>query len=161
MTCQNKSLFALRLAMGWLMLWAFLDKAFGLGYSTPPEGAWLSGASPTEGFLLHATQGPFAGIFQAMAGNPFVDWLFMIGLLAIGLCFIFGIGMRIAGFSGALMMVLMWLATLWPEHNPFLDEHLIYALVFLYLPLTESASVCGLGKWWKSLKFVQKWRFLA
>ena len=27
--------------------------------------------------------------------------------------------------QGALMMVLMWFATLWPEHNPFLDEHLI------------------------------------
>ncbi len=29
----------LRLAMGFIFLWAFLDKTFGLGYSTPPERA--------------------------------------------------------------------------------------------------------------------------
>ena len=160
MTCQNKTLFVLRLAMGWLMLWAFLDKTFGLGHATLAENAWLKGASPTEGFLLHATQGPLAGIFQAMAGNPVVDWLFMVGLLAVGVCFILGIGLRVAGVSGALMMVLMWLATLWPENNPFLDEHLIFALVFLYIPLTGTGSLCPFGKWWRSQKCVQKWMVL-
>ena len=62
----------LRIAMGWIFLWAFLDKCFGLGFATgrdPETGAidfgsadaWINGGSPTEGFLsfgLH-TKEPF------------------------------------------------------------------------------------------------------
>ena len=40
-----------RLALGWIFLWAFLDKLFGLGHSTPSTGAWINGGSPTKGFL--------------------------------------------------------------------------------------------------------------
>ena len=32
--------------------------------------------------------------------------------------------------AGILMMMLMWLALLFPENNPIIDEHIIYALVF-------------------------------
>ena len=32
-------------------LWAFLDKTFGLHYSTPSSKAWIHGGSPTKGFL--------------------------------------------------------------------------------------------------------------
>ena len=43
------TLAATRLALGWIFLSAFLDKAFGLGHATPAEGAWIDGGSPTEG----------------------------------------------------------------------------------------------------------------
>jgi thiosulfate dehydrogenase [quinone] large subunit len=33
--------------------------------------------------------------------------------------------------AGFLMVVLMYLAVLPPENNPVLDDHIIYALVFL------------------------------
>ena len=45
------SLGVLRVSMGFVFLWAFLDKAFGLHYSTPPSKAWIHGGSPTKGFL--------------------------------------------------------------------------------------------------------------
>nr|WP_245530223.1 hypothetical protein [Brachybacterium faecium] len=50
-----------RLMVGFTFLWAFLDKTFGLNFSTPAEGSWLNGGSPTAGFL----GGSIAG------GNPF------------------------------------------------------------------------------------------
>lgn len=49
---------ATRIAVGFLMLWAFLDKLFGLGYSTPAAKSWLNGGSPTNGFLSHVAVGP-------------------------------------------------------------------------------------------------------
>src|ERR1700676_3331308 len=69
----------LRLAIGFEFLWAFFDKTFGLGYATPAAKAWLNGGSPTKGFLSGAI-GPFQGVFNAIAGAPVVDWLFMLGL---------------------------------------------------------------------------------
>ena len=62
----------LRISLGWVFLWPFLDKVFGLGFTTAKESAWLAGGSPTSGFLLYATTGPFASIFQAMAKSVFV-----------------------------------------------------------------------------------------
>ena len=47
-----------RISLGWVFLWAFLDKAFGLGRATPAENAWLDGGSPTNGFLANAPTGP-------------------------------------------------------------------------------------------------------
>ena len=127
----------LRIMMGWIFLWPFLDKLFGLGFATEAGRGWVDGGSPTTGFLEFATRGPFAELFQSMTG-AFADWLFMIGLLGIGLALLLGIGVRIASVSGALMLVLMWLAALWPEHNPFLDDHLIYAFVLIGTYVTDS-----------------------
>ena len=47
----------LRLALGWIFLWAFLDKVFGLGFATTPEKSWINGVSPTYGFLKFGTTG--------------------------------------------------------------------------------------------------------
>ena len=48
----------------------------------------------------------------------------------------------------------MWLAALWPEHNPFLDDHLIYALVLIGVYLTEVGRHFGLGNRWTQLPTV-------
>ena len=51
------SLAVLRVSMGFVFLWAFLDKAFGLHYSTPSSKAWIHGGSPTKGFSRRWTRG--------------------------------------------------------------------------------------------------------
>lgn len=79
---------ALRLAMGFIFLWAFLDKVFGLGFATTAEKAWINGGSPTTGFLSFGVKGPFAEIFHNLAGVMVVDWMFMLGLLFTGLTLI-------------------------------------------------------------------------
>jgi len=151
----------IRICMGWVFLWPFLDKLLGLGFSTAPENAWILGASPTTGFLKFGTGGPFAEIFQSLAGNPLVDWIFMLGLLGIGLALLFGIGVRIAGYSGALLLILMYLASaIPPEHNPFIDDHIIYALVLIALTFEASGTKFGFGKWWQKKKLVQRFPIL-
>jgi len=149
----------LRIGMGWIFLWPFLDKLFGLGFTTTSDRSWLSGNSPTTGFLS-GSHGPFGAIFQSMAGNVFVDWLFMGGLLLIGLALIFGIGMKIACYTGGLLLVMMWLATLPPEHNPFLDEHLIYALILFTLLKIDSTKYFGFSKEWSKNKIAKDYPFL-
>ena len=44
----------LRFAMGFIFLWAFFDKVFGLGFATTADKAWIRGGSPTTGFLANA-----------------------------------------------------------------------------------------------------------
>ena len=153
---KNLTIAALRISLGWIFLWPFLDKVFGLGFTTKPEQAWLNGGSPTTGFLKFGTKGPFVDMFQGLAGNMFVDWIFMLGLLGIGIALILGIGMRIASYSGALMLMLMWLAVLLPEHNPLMDEHIIYALMLLIFPMIGAGQHFGLGKWWSNMAPVKR-----
>src|SRR5512142_2994523 len=84
-----------RIALGWVFLWAFLDKTFGLGHETASKAAWINGGHPTQGFLKFAAKGPFKGFFNSIAGAAWADWLFMAALLGIGVALILGIGMRI------------------------------------------------------------------
>lgn len=147
---------ALRLSLGWVFLWAFLDKTWGLGFATEAENAWVEGGSPTTGYLGNAVSGPFADFYNGLAGEAWVDWLFMIGLLGIGLALILGIGMRIAAATGALLLVMMWTAVLPPENNPFMDDHLVYALVLILLAVVGAGRFLGLGAYWEKLTVVQR-----
>ena len=150
----------LRIMMGWTFLWPFLDKVFGLGFATERGEGWIDGVSPTFGFLSFATRGPLAETYQEIAGNAVVDWAFMIGLLAIGTALMLGIGVKVAAASGALMLLLMWSAAIWPEHNPFLDDHLIYAFVLMGVAITGAGRYLGLGGWWRRTELVRRHRIL-
>lgn len=151
----------LRLSMGWLFLWPFMDKVFGLGFSTEQGKAWIDGISPTFGYLSFATHGPFAGLFQAMAGNVLVDWLFMLGLLLIGLSLMLGVGVKIASYSGAVMVGLMFIAaSLPPVHNPIIDEHIVYLMIFVLFTRIPVGDYLGFGKWWSAQTIVKNNPFL-
>ncbi|MCW2799218.1 MAG: hypothetical protein JWQ70_690 [Aeromicrobium sp.] len=149
-----------RLALGWTFLWPFLDKMFGLGHETASADAWIHGGSPTSGFLGHGTAGPFASFYQGMAGHAVFDWLFMLGLLGIGVALIAGVAVRLAAAAGALLLVLMWSAVLPPANNPFMDEHLIYALTLGVLALAGAGHTLGLASTWENLPIVKRLPFL-
>jgi thiosulfate dehydrogenase [quinone] large subunit len=170
-TGAAKFLAVFRVVLGFEFLWAFLDKTFGLGYATPSARAWINGGSPTKGFLSNVAVGPFESTFHSWAGAAWADWTFMVGLLAIGIALILGIGLRIAAVSGTLMMLGMWAAE-WPlakytsagepsmSTNPIVDYHIIYALALIALALTYAGHTWGLGKLWAKLPFVHRNRWL-
>ncbi|MDX6743886.1 DoxX family membrane protein [Actinocorallia sp. A-T 12471] len=151
---------AVRLALGWIFLWAFLDKTFGLGHETARDAAWVNGGSPTEGFLAHAAEGPFQGFYQGLAGHAVIDWLFMLGLLGVGAALLLGVALRPAAAAGAVMLVMMWTAVLPPANNPFMDDHIVYALVLVGLALTNAGDTLGLGRAWARLPLVRQRPFL-
>ena len=151
----------LRIALGWIFFWSFIDKLLGLGFASAPEKAWIAGGSPTFGFLKFVSRGPVAEIYQGLAGNPVVDCLYMSGLLLIGLSLMFGVGVRVAGYSGAIMMILIYSAGfLPPKNNPFLDHHIIYTILLVGFALTKSGHCLGFGKRWSETKLVKKYPFL-
>lgn len=154
-------LLLLRFFMAWTFLWAFLDKLFGLGHATAAKSAWVVGGSPTKGFLAFGTEGKiFQDLFQPLAGYPIIDILFMLGLLGIGLAFLLGIGMKIAGYATVILTLLMFLAVFPPENNPFTDEHILYAISGLILASSNVGDTLGLGKWWKKKSLVKKHQIL-
>lgn len=156
----GKFLFGLtRILLGWIFLWAFLDKLFGLGKSTASSNAWVNGGSPTTGYLNNVG-GPFNGFFNPMAGQTWADWAFMIALAGAGVALILGIGMWIASIGGAILLVFMWMASLPIISNPFLDEHLIYAVVLLGLAFIRGGDFLGIGKWWGKSALVRTLPFL-
>ena len=173
-----RALAVLRIAFGFTFLWAFLDKTFALGFSTgaqfaedgsrtgidfmAQDAAWLNGGSPTNGFLTFGVpaDNPFKDMWTNMAGDTWVDWLFMIGLLGVGVTLLLGVGMRIGTAAGALMYAFMYAASLPLENNPVVDDHLIGVIVMVVLALGAAGTTWGLGRYWNRLGLVQKYPIL-
>ena len=85
---------------------------------------------------------------------------FMAGLLGIGLALVLGIGMRIATYTGTLLLLLMWLASFPPKTNPILDDHIIYILLLIGLYGVGAGDVLGFGKSWKKSNLVKQYPIL-
>ncbi|HEY0249571.1 MAG TPA: DoxX family protein [Gryllotalpicola sp.] len=156
---------ALRLTTGFVFLWAFLDKAFGLGFSTPAAQAWVNGGAPSQGFLRSdAVAGPLKGVFASVAG-PATDWLFMAAMLGVGVAVMLGVGLRLSAVVGSFVLVLMYLAE-WPftanaaSTNPLVDYHIVYALALIVVAALSAGDTWGLGRQWRRLQLVQSQRWL-
>ena len=101
-----------------------------------------------------------SSVFSSLAGQGWVDWLFMIGLLGIGAALILGVGVRIAGYAGALLVLLMFSAAI-PyfaegSHNPILDEHIIYAAILLAFTRVKVGRWLGCGEKWSKTDLVKE-----
>ena len=160
------ALAALRLAMGFIFLWAFFDKTFGLGFATPAERAWINGGTPSQGFLTSdAVTGPLKPFFASIA-SPTSDVLFMLGMLGIGVAVMLGIGLRVSAVAGSILMVLMYLAE-WPfainagSNNPLVEYHIIYALALIAVAATSAGNTWGFGRIWRSLPIVRSSSWLV
>jgi thiosulfate dehydrogenase [quinone] large subunit len=160
------ALAVLRIATGFVFLWAFLDKAFGLGFSTPVERAWINGGTPAQGFLTSpAVTGPLTDFFAGLA-NPLVDVLFMLAMLGVGLAVVLGIGLRVSAVVGSGVMLLMYLAE-WPfaanaaSTNPLVDYHVVYALALVAIAFLSAGDTFGLGRAWRRLPIVRSQRWLV
>ena len=176
----------LRLFMGWTFLWTFLDKAFALGFSTgrdPETGvihffqkgeAWFNGGSPTLGVLQYGLKGPFKGFYDSIAGvhmtanGPVASnhgWIcvaYMLSMLLIGLGLMAGIFARLAAIGGIIWLAIFYTATsIWPEHNPFLDDHLVYIAVLVGIVVVGAGRYLGLCKYWGRLDVVKRHPILA
>ena len=158
-------LLGIRLAIGFEFLWAFFDKTLGLGYATPAARAWIHGGSPTKGFLSGVAAGPLQGVYNAIAGAPVVDWLFMLGLLGVGVALILGVALRPAAIAGVTMLLLMYAAS-WPfasvvggqpsgSPNPLIDDHIVSTLALITIAAFAALSMGPISRRWSTLSFVR------
>jgi thiosulfate dehydrogenase [quinone] large subunit len=130
-------LFLLRLGIGWVFFYAGWSKV--VTFFTADKD-WTA-----AGFLGNL-EGTFADLFSGMAGNALVDYLNAYGLLLIGVAIILGVLVRWSAFWGAALMLLYWLAEFPPEHAYIIDDHIVYALVFVFLAAAGAGRGCGLDK---------------
>jgi thiosulfate dehydrogenase (quinone) large subunit len=163
-------LLGLRLAIGFEFLWAFFDKTFGLGYATSSAHAWINGGSPTTGFLSGVNVGPFQKVFTGIAGSTALDWVFMLGLLGVGVALILGAAVRPAAIAGSTMLFLMYLAS-WPfatsgggqptgSTNPIVDDHIVSIMGLIVLGALAAWSVGVISRRWSALTFVRSHSWL-
>lgn len=142
------ALAVVRILLGTVFMWAFVDKLIGLGFATPASKSWLAGGSPTAGYL-GSVKGWFAGPFTTLAREPWVEWSFMLGLLLVGTALVLGVALRAAAVGGTLLMALMWLSSLPLKNHPVIDDHVIYAAVIIALAATGAGATWGLARTWE------------
>jgi thiosulfate dehydrogenase [quinone] large subunit len=126
----------LRVLIGWTFLYA---------------GAWqILQNENAAGFLNHVvTFHAFFANFAAPAMLPYTDFLVKWGHLLIGLSLVSGLMVRASGPFAILLMVTYHFAHMdWPyietHLNLFVDYHLIYATVIVYLIVHRAGHVWGL-----------------
>ena len=129
-------LFLLRVAMGWLMLYAGLTKVI--------DSSWSA-----AGYLNAAKTFPAFYHWLAQPGLlPLINFINEWGLVLLGVSLILGIRVRIMGIAGALLMLLYYFPVLeFPRipsgHAYLIDEHIIYALALLYFAAVDAGKA-----WW-------------
>lgn len=150
---QKITLLLLRLSLGWVFLYAGLTKLLNPNWTA-------------AGFLNAAKT--FPGFYQwlASAGNiGWVNFLNQWGLTLIGAAMILGIGIKIASWAGAAMMLLYYIPVLvFPKigaNSYLVDDHIVYALVFLVFGALGAQSTWGIYSFLQKKGWLVKTPWLA
>lgn len=144
-TRQQKLLATLRIALGWLLLYAGLTKLTTEGWSA-------------AGFLTHAQT--FSNFYASLAEPgilPFVNFVNVWGQILLGSALILGVAVRWASIFGVVMMALYYFPGLdFPkigEHSYLVDEHVIYALALLIVGSFRGEHIWSAKHWFARLPF--------
>jgi len=150
MQFQKVSIFLLRVGIGWLMFYAGITKVLN------PE--WSA-----EGYFRSAKT--FNGFYTWIADSsvlPFINFINEWGLTLIGVALILGVFVRLSSIAGVALMVLYYFPVLeFPyipgAHAYIVDDHVIYALVFLVLAGFCAGRIWGLENWCSNLPICSKY----
>jgi len=152
---ESKWLSLLRIAMGWLFLYAGVTKVIN------PE--WSA-----AGYAMSAKT--FSGLYGWLASPANIEWINFLsqwGLTLIGASLILGIGVRLSSTLGAVLMLFFYFPILeFPmagEHSYIVDDHVIYALVLAFFAVVKAGRYYGLEVWFEKVflkrlpKFQKYW----
>ncbi len=142
----------LRLAMGWLFLYAGVIKIL--------DSSWSA-----SGYLNNAQT--FAQLYKWFASDLNIGWVNFVnqwGLTLVGLALILGIKVRWASTAGILFIILYYFPVLnFPyvgEHSLIIDEHVIYILVLWALIIFRSGEQWTVGPYLQDIKWNKLWVML-
>jgi thiosulfate dehydrogenase (quinone) large subunit len=146
---QKLFLVLMRLSIGWLFFYAGITKVLNPNWSA---AGYLKGAKTFTGFynwLASPEIIPFTNFFN--------EW----GLTLIGAALILGVAVRLSSVLGAGMMILYYFPILtFPKvgTNAFLvDDHIIYALLLLFLGAVGAGRYFGLEEWCSNLPICRRY----
>lgn len=135
-------LWLLRISIGWLFFYAGITKVLN------PE--WSA-----AGYLNSAKT--FSGLFHWFASPgilPLTNFVNEWGLTLIGISLILGLGVRLSGVLGAVLMLLYYFPILdfpYPNTRAYIvDEHVVYIFVLLLLAALHAGRTWGLDAKWHS-----------
>lgn len=146
----------LRIVLGLMFLWSFVDKMWGLGFPTTPRQALANGGEPIAAWLNNMTSGPFASWFQMLADRTWIEWVVMLVMLVVGVGLTFGIMTRLASWLGIIFLALAYLASFPPENNPLLSEQIVYMIILFAFTRVQVGNVWGCGAKWAKMDIVKK-----
>ncbi|MCJ7491187.1 MAG: DoxX family protein, partial [Dehalococcoidia bacterium] len=89
--------------------------------------------------------------------NPLVIW----GQVLIGVTLVLGLFTRAGLFWAAAMMMMFYLAVFPPANNPFMDEHLVYIVIFGLLGALGAGRILGVDAWIERIPWVKRNRVVA
>ena len=138
---EHLFLLFLRFGMGWLFLYAGISKIVN------PD--WTA-----EGYMRGSKILSVMYNWFALPGNiGFVNFLNEWGLTLIGLSLITGAAVRYASYFGILLMLLYYFPVLdFPyvgEYFFLVNDHIIYALIFLVFIGTRTGELWGVDRYLK------------
>ena len=143
----------LRVAVGFIFLFAGLEKVIGGGGEWTAAGFLQFGTGGTLGwpFVTEPVEGtiynPTNAFWVALADNDFamsvINLLVPWGQIGIGLGLMLGFLTRFSAAMGTLMMVLFFFAA-WDVEFGIVNQHLTYALVTFVLGYLGSGNFYGL-----------------
>jgi thiosulfate dehydrogenase [quinone] large subunit len=160
---RERGIVILRIAIGWVFLFAGLEKFLALG------GKPFSAA----GFLQFATAGTWPGVTLAQGEylnptHPFwaslgtnagligvINVLVVFGEIAIGTSLILGLFTRFAAAMGTLMMTFFFIAS-WDFANGIVNSDAIYAILLVCVGFMGAGKVFGLDAILEKTEFVKK-----
>lgn len=142
---------ALRVGLGWIFLYAGITKLF--------DPAWTA-----EGYIKSASALTQFYVWLALPQNiVWVDFLNQWGLFLVGAALIIGLVVRSASIFGILIMALYYVPILkfpFVGANAYIiDEHIIFALIFIALIVFHAGSYWGIdGMIERSRAIPAKWK---
>lgn len=153
----------IRVAMGWVFLFAGIEKLLALGGKPFTAAGFLQfgtagtwpGVTLAQGDYLNPTH-PF---WVSVAGNAglisVINVLVVFGELAIGTALILGLFTRFASIMGVIMLSFFYIAA-WDFSLGIVNEQLMYAIVTGGLGLIGAGKVFGLDAIIEKTEFVRK-----
>ena len=126
---------------------------------------WVNGGSDPTSLSSRVQFGALNRPYQSLAGVAAFDWLFMMGLLGVGVALILGVALRPAAISGCLMLAMMYVAS-WPfakvsegvptaSVNPIVDDHIVSFMALVVIGAFAALSVGAISRRWSALAFVR------
>lgn len=149
----------LRVVFAWFMLWPFFDKLFGLGFQTQPGLGMIDGGSPSA-MVIYVTDGLLKDFWLPFGGNVAVDYLMMIGLLAIGITLLLGIASRVCCISFTVFLLCMYSLVLPPTDNPFIDYRITWIIGLWIIYFADGFKKYSLAEKWSQLPIVKDCKWL-
>jgi thiosulfate dehydrogenase [quinone] large subunit len=138
---------AFRLTIGWVFLFAGIEKLF-LGEKAFSAAGFLqfgtlgTAAGAADGAIVNPTHAFWVDLATNGTAMNIVNFLVPYGQVAIGLALILGLATRFAGVMGALMMAFIGLAS-WDFANGFVNYHVVLMLSSLILAVIAAGEVYG------------------